>query len=72
MSLFSTLAYSQIYMDSPGGESIPPPPGSGGGPITPGAPASNVDMYLFLLLGFGVLLIVFITKYNLRYARTRK
>lgn len=40
----------------------PPNPGSGGGGVGPGAPASPIDMYVYVLGMIAVMFIAFFTK----------
>lgn len=40
----------------------PPPPGGGGGPVTPGAPSSPIDMYLYVLGIVAISIILLYTK----------
>jgi hypothetical protein len=40
----------------------PPDPGGGGGGVGPGAPASPIDMYVYVLGMVAVMFIVFFTK----------
>ncbi len=42
--------------------SPPAPPGGGGGGVGPGAPASPIDMYVYVLGLVAVLLIAYYTK----------
>lgn len=58
LSLYSTYAFSQVYIDAPGQNlTAPPPPGTGGGPVTPGTPASSIDMYFPLLFALAIYII---------------
>ena len=50
----------------------PPPPGEGGGPLTPGAPASSIDMYLVFLFVFAVIIILTVMKNKISYERIRR
>ena len=54
LSLLTLVFCVDLYKAPP-----PPPvtnPGGSGGPVTPGAPSSSIDMYLFVLLGIAILL----------------
>lgn len=71
-SFLSSFGFSQVYINSPGGEMPPPPPGEGGGPLTPGAPASSIDMYLVFLFVFAVIIILTVMKNKISYERIRR
>ena len=57
LSLYSTIVFSQVYVNVPSDNSVPPPPGNGGGPVTPGTPASSIDMYFPLLFALAIYII---------------
>ena len=40
----------------------PPVPGGGGGPTTPGAPASPIDTYIFVLIAFAIMFVIHFAK----------
>lgn len=46
---------NQSYTESPPN----PPPGTGGGPTTPGTNAVMIDSYIFWLIGAAILIIFF-------------